>query len=142
MIPTGSKSSISYSFELNMSDTLVKSIFLWAPDELLIMAHTLDPLPSDHDNDDICCCYVNSTSQIQVARITNVHNWYFERVVFPGQRLIFEAPSYGYLEIHTGMMASSILSDKIPCQQLTVMGGCEPIGLLNLATAPQLEYAS
>ena len=125
-----------------MSDTLLKSIFLWAPDELLIMAHTLDPLTSDHPNDDICCCYVNSTSQIQVARITNVHNWYFERVVFPGQRLIFEAPSYGYLEIHTGMMASSILSDKIPCQQLTVMGGCEPIGFLTLATAPQLEYAS
>ena len=125
-----------------MSDTLVVSIFLWAPDELLIMAHALDPLPSDHDNDDICCCYVNSTSQIQVARITNVHNWYFERVVFPGQRLIFEAPSYGYLEIHTGMMASSILSDKIPCQQLTVMGGCEPIGLLTIGTAPQLEYAS
>lgn len=57
---------------------------------------------------------------MQIARITNVHNWYFERVVFPGQRLIFEAPIYSYLEIHTGMMASSILSDKIPCQQLIV----------------------
>ena len=108
------------------------------------MAHVLDPLPSDHNDDDgICCCYVNSTSQIQVARITNVHNWYFERVVFPGQRLIFEAPTYGYLEIHTGMMASSILSDKIPCQQLTVMGGCEPTPpLLTLVTAAELEYAS
>jgi Domain of unknown function (DUF1830) len=106
------------------------------------MAHTLDPLPSDNSGDEICCCYVNSTSQIQVARITNVHNWYFERVVFPGQRLIFEAPIYGYLEIHTGMMASSILSDKIPCQQLTVMGECEPPGLFVPTIAPELEYAN
>ncbi len=104
------------------------------------MPHILDPLPQDNA-DDVCCCYVNSTSQIQVARITNVHNWYFERVVFPGQRLIFEAPNYGYLEIHTGMMASSILSDKIPCQQLTVIGGCEPAALSVLATLPELQYA-
>jgi hypothetical protein len=104
------------------------------------MPHILDPLPQDAA-DDICCCYVNSTSQIQVARITNVHNWYFERVVFPGQRLIFEAPNYSYLEIHTGMMASSILSDKIPCQQLTVVGGCEPAALSVPITLPELQYA-
>jgi hypothetical protein len=55
---------------------------------------------------------------MQVARITNVDNWYFERVVFPGQRLIFEAVADALLEIHTGMMASAILSDTIPCQQL------------------------
>jgi hypothetical protein len=108
--------------------------------EWTIMPHILDPLPHD-DADDICCCYVNSTSQIQVARITNVHNWYFERVVFPGQRLIFEAPNYGYLEIHTGMMASSILSDKIPWQQLTVMGGCEPISFSIPAAQSELQYA-
>jgi hypothetical protein len=106
------------------------------------MAHTLDPLPSNNDEHEICCCYVNSTSQIQVARITNVHNWYFERVVFPGQRLIFEAPSYGYLEIHTGMMASSILSDKIPCQQLTVMGEGQCTPFFAPAIKPELEYAS
>ena len=83
------------------------------------MAHILDPLPQDNA-DEICCCYVNSTSQIQVARITNVHNWYFERVAFPGQRLIFEAPMNAYLEIHTGKMTSSILSDRIPCIRLQV----------------------
>jgi Domain of unknown function (DUF1830) len=104
------------------------------------MPHILDPLPQDN-HEDLCCCYVNSTSQIQVARITNVHNWYFERVVFPGQRLIFEAPNYSYLEIHTGMMASSILSDKIPCQQLTVMGGCEPASFSIPTACPELQYA-
>jgi hypothetical protein len=81
------------------------------------MSQILDPLPSD-DNNAILCCYVNATSQIQIARITNISNWYFERVVFPGQRLVFEANIEAILEIHTGMMASAILSDTIPCEKL------------------------
>lgn len=84
------------------------------------MAQILDPLPSDNQNRQILCCYVNVTSHIQIARITNVPNWYFERVVFPGQRLVFEALSEAQLEIHTGMMASAILSDRIPCDRLRV----------------------
>lgn len=83
------------------------------------MAQILDPLPSDSSGP-ILCCYINATSQIQVARITNVPNWYFERVVFPGQRLLFEALPDAQLEIHTGMMASAILSDTIPCSTLRI----------------------
>ncbi|AUB38524.1 Protein of unknown function DUF1830 [Nostoc flagelliforme CCNUN1] len=81
------------------------------------MAQILDPLPPEQSGK-ILCCYINATSKIQVARISNIPNWYFERVVFPGQRLVFEAPRKGQLEIHTGMMASAILSDKIPCDRL------------------------
>jgi hypothetical protein len=83
------------------------------------MAQILDPLPSDGSSTYLCC-YVNATSKIQIARITNIDNWYFERVVFPGQRLIFEAVSEAQLEIHTGMMASAILSDTIPCERLLI----------------------
>ncbi|MEH1834895.1 MAG: DUF1830 domain-containing protein [Nostoc sp.] len=81
------------------------------------MAQILDPLPPKQSGK-ILCCYINATSKIQVARISNIPNWYFERVVFPGQRLVFETPRKGQLEIHTGMMASAILSDKIPCDRL------------------------
>ena len=81
------------------------------------MSQILDPLPND-ESDSILCCYVNATSQIQIARITNIANWYFERVVFPGQRLVFEANTQAILEIHSGMMASAILSDTIPCEKL------------------------
>ena len=85
------------------------------------MAQILDPLPSDSDDAPAAlCCYVNITSKIQIARITNISDWYFERVVFPGQRLLFEAPSAALLEIHTGMMASAILSDTIPCDRLAI----------------------
>jgi hypothetical protein len=84
------------------------------------MAQILDSLPPEH-SDRLLCCYVNATSKIQIARISNIPNWYFERVVFPGQRLVFEAPPLATLEIHTGMMASAILSDKIPCQRLCLL---------------------
>ncbi len=83
------------------------------------MAQILDPIPSD-SSQPVLCCYVNATSKIQIARITNISDWYFERVVFPGQRLMFEALPKALLEIHTGMMASAILSDTIPCNRLAI----------------------
>lgn len=83
------------------------------------MAQLLDPLPSDSTGH-VLCCYVNATSKMQIARITNIPNWYFERVVFPGQKLMFEALPEALLEIHSGMMASAILSDKIPCDRLVI----------------------
>jgi hypothetical protein len=89
------------------------------------MAQIFDPLPSNADKK-IVCCYMNTTSQIQIARITNIPNWYFERVVFPGQRLIFEAMREAQLEIHTGMMASAILSDTFPCSRLQVHEDLSP----------------
>ena len=81
------------------------------------MSQILDPVPTE-SADHILCCYVNATSKIQVARITNIKDWYFERVVFPGQRLMFETLPEALLEIHCGMMASAILSDSIPCDRL------------------------
>ncbi len=94
------------------------------------MSNSFDPLPQDVKQT-LTCCYANRTSKIQVARVTNIPSWYFERVVFPGQRLIFEADAQAQLEIHTGMMASAILSDTIPCTRLTI--GCD------LASDPTLD---
>jgi Domain of unknown function (DUF1830) len=82
------------------------------------MAQIFDPLPSDA-KEAALCCYINATSKIQIARITNIPNWYFERVVFPGQRLVFEALPQALLEIHSGMM-SAILADTIPCDRLRI----------------------
>lgn len=96
------------------------------------MAQILDPLTSEQ-SEHMLCCYVNATSKIQIGRISNIPNWYFERVVFPGQRLVFEAPLQGQLEIHTGMMATAILSDKIPCDRLCISE--EGISLLGTSKA-------
>jgi hypothetical protein len=90
-----------------------------AKSSLAVMAQILDSLPPEQSGK-ILCCYINATSKIQVVRISDIPNWYFERVVFPGQRLVFEAPKVAHLEIHTGMMASAILSDTIPCDRLAL----------------------
>jgi hypothetical protein len=112
------------------------------------MSQILDPVPSDR-SDPIFCCYTNNSGQVQVARITNIDNWYFERVAFPGQRLIFEAPMNAYLEIHTGAMTSAVLSDRIPCIRLQIddleTGSWESNILKNASAAvslvlPTLEY--
>jgi hypothetical protein len=79
----------------------------------------LHPVPT-HCSNRILCCYVNVTTQVQIARIANIPEWYFERVVFPGQRLLFEAPPEAKLEIYTGTFASAILSDCISCSRLGI----------------------
>jgi Domain of unknown function (DUF1830) len=89
------------------------------------MSQILDPIPTDR-SDPICCCYINTSSKVQIARITNVDNWYFERVAFPGQHLVFEAPMNAYLEIHTGYMASAVMADRIPCIRLEIEHLPEP----------------
>jgi len=86
------------------------------------MTQILDSLPSQYDRR-ILCGYVNATSQIQIIRIANIPSWYFERVVFPSQRLLFEASPESQLEIHTGAIPSAILTDKIPCDRLRINDG-------------------
>ncbi|MCS6812504.1 MAG: DUF1830 domain-containing protein [Cyanobacteria bacterium] len=63
----------------------------------------------------ILCYYLNTSSQIQIARVTNIANWYFDRVIFPRQRLMFHAPPEAILEIHT-----THETRHIPCQCLRV----------------------
>ena len=62
--------------------------------------------------------YVNATSNLQMVRIENVPGWYFERVVFPGQRLIIEAKPDAVLDIYTGTMATGVLEARIDCATL------------------------
>ncbi len=67
----------------------------------------------------IICCYVNITSQVQILRISS-SGYFFERVLFPKERLLFEAKPEFQLEVHTGTIINSILSDEIPCVRLQV----------------------
>jgi 3-hydroxymyristoyl/3-hydroxydecanoyl-(acyl carrier protein) dehydratase len=68
----------------------------------------------------VLCCYQNSTSKIQVVRISNIQQWYFERVVFPAQILLFEAPQTAELEIYSSAMASALLVERLQCLSLRV----------------------
>lgn len=81
------------------------------------MNNALDPLPSNVSGY-ITCNYVNASSRLQIVRISNIANWYFERVVFPGQHLVFQAFPEAFLEVHASEMATTILADRIPCTQI------------------------
>ena len=83
------------------------------------MTQTLDSLPLEYSQR-ILCMYSNHTNQIIIARISNVPGWYFERVVFPGEQLLFEALPEAYLEIHVGEQNEAILAEKLPCSQLQI----------------------
>lgn len=80
---------------------------------------TLDRLPSEISGR-ILCCYVNETSMMQVARIVNITNWYFERTVFPGERLLFEALPEAELEIWQSVETGAVAFDKFLCDELRV----------------------
>jgi hypothetical protein len=49
--------------------------------------------------DCIFCFYMNITRWFQIIKITNIPNYYWKQVIFPGQRLIFEAVTSAKLEI-------------------------------------------
>lgn len=64
------------------------------------------------------CFYINKTSRVQIVRITNIPLFYWEKVIFPGQRILFEAENEAKMEILQSENATSILADVIPCQRL------------------------
>lgn len=70
--------------------------------------------------DPILCCYVNKTDKLQVGRIVNIPNWHFERVILPGQPLLFEAQVAGLLEVHVITDSSTSLLSTIPCPDLQI----------------------
>lgn len=76
-------------------------------------------LPSEQ-SERILCFYANNTSQIQIVRIINIPNWEFERVIFPGQRLLFESVLEAQLQIYTCITGKAIFLNEITCNYLSV----------------------
>ncbi|MEQ8466468.1 DUF1830 domain-containing protein [Coleofasciculus sp. E1-EBD-02] len=66
------------------------------------------------------CYYINGTGKTLIARITNISNWRFERIIFPQERLFFEAPPQAQLELHRNGETAMTLIDSIPCSYLKV----------------------
>ncbi|WP_017719989.1 DUF1830 domain-containing protein [Kamptonema formosum] len=89
------------------------------------MIHIYDLLSAE-SSAAILCCYINVTERIQIVRVPQLTNGFCDRVIFPGERLMFEAKPEDLLEIHSAKPANIILSQKIPCARLQV---CEVIPL-------------
>lgn len=83
------------------------------------MTQLLDRLPAGCA-ERILCCYINKTHKMIIVRITNVPDWRFDRVSFPGERLLFEAPLEAQLEIYTTRFSTAVLVETIACAALDV----------------------
>jgi Domain of unknown function (DUF1830) len=68
----------------------------------------------------ILCWYINASNKMQIARITNIPNWYFERMVFPGERLLFEALPSAELEVCRTAETGAVVCERILCDELQV----------------------
>lgn len=89
------------------------------PLRLVDMHSTFTPsrdssVPESHRR--ILCFYTNTSDRIQVIQLKNHPELHFERVVFPGQRLLFEAVPDANLAINFGETVSTL----VPCNQLCV----------------------
>ncbi len=80
---------------------------------------TLNEVIAERDTR-ILCWYLNTTDKMQIARITNIPNWYFERTVFPGERLLFEALPSAQLEVCRCTQTGAIVCERILCDRLRV----------------------
>ncbi|HEY9660014.1 MAG TPA: DUF1830 domain-containing protein [Allocoleopsis sp.] len=75
--------------------------------------------------------YRNASSRIQIIRIAQTTPPRFEKIVFPGEQLLFAAAPTAFLEICTGMTAELTLVHQIPCSQLRVIEtGDQPFNAL------------
>ncbi|MEW5861814.1 MAG: DUF1830 domain-containing protein [Cyanobacteriota bacterium] len=71
----------------------------------------------------ILCFYTNCTSKIQIVKVNSIQNFNFERIVFPGQRLLFKALPDAQLEIYTNQKENLTLVEAISCAHLRVYEG-------------------
>lgn len=67
----------------------------------------------------VLCYYINDTSHIQIIRAMSGVKCHFERIVFSGERILFEALPESYLEIYSSLIDGT-RSSKIDCKLLRV----------------------
>lgn len=73
------------------------------------------------------CWYKNATHCMQIIRLRNATPSTFEKVVFPRQRLLFQAPLEQYLDIYICQDGTAQLWDSLPCEHLQVLEVKQPL---------------
>lgn len=68
----------------------------------------------------ILCYYTNHTSQIQIIRLINTDRGKLEKIVFPQQRMLFEATPESQLEIVNHKDGNITKSQFISCSDLEI----------------------
>ena len=66
------------------------------------------------------CYYFNSSNKIQLIRLWNGENYSLEKIIFPQQRILFEAQPEGILEVHIKREDEQLLESIFTCNNLKV----------------------
>ncbi|MDB9510539.1 DUF1830 domain-containing protein [Kamptonema animale CS-326] len=88
-----------------------------------MISQKVEPLSLENSAPKILCFYTNGTRFIQIIRMADMAEPSLERVVFPGQRLLFEALPEAFLEISTANLTATIVTKKIQCASIHVEEG-------------------
>ncbi len=75
-------------------------------------------------NNRVQCCYTNGTHLFQIIRMATAAGSFLEKTVPPQARFFFEANPQDHLEVHTGSPITSVLADRISCEQLACLESC------------------
>lgn len=67
----------------------------------------------------ILCYHINNTSDTQMIRVMDESICCFDRIIFAGERILFEAFSDSCLEIYSSTLSKTWLS-RIICESLKV----------------------
>jgi hypothetical protein len=90
-----------------------------------LQPHNLNGLPTVKDpNALMLCCYQNHSPKIQIIRSVDSPRqplpWHLERVIFPGQRLLFEAPRQSKIHVYSSNPVGMLVDDTVLCDRIQV----------------------
>jgi len=98
------------------------------------MIQTLKPLITEYAEENLYF-YTNVTNEMQIVRLRNALSGSFERIVFPGERLLFLGVPEAELEIYIGQMGKETLSRRITCNILQVW---EDESIIKVVSSPRV----
>ncbi|MGL4880663.1 MAG: DUF1830 domain-containing protein [Waterburya sp.] len=78
----------------------------------------MSTVSSSNISEPVLCCYINKTQRIQSGKIAHYPGGHLEKVIFPSEKFLFEAPADAELAIYIELAGNTILLDNIPCSHL------------------------
>ena len=64
------------------------------------------------------CCYTNPTRKIQLIKVTNGKHQSLEKIIFPQQKILFEAIPEEQLAVYSEQQGEQMLVEIVSCQNL------------------------
>lgn len=89
----------------------------------MMISQKIEALSLENSATKILCFYTNRTRFIQIIRMAYRAEPTLERVVFPGQQLLFEALPEAFIEISTANLTATTITKKIQCASIQVDEG-------------------